>query len=134
MKKLLMALMLVVSLTSCALYGDYTSAGFDANEYALINRIRTQSELAGNCSESKQCYIAAIHEDYKLSVEFENYAADIPHNKKVAVAASDFAALVKQSQDTLEVGKFSSTFAQLKFAQIEKSASDIQKAIGELHR
>ena len=44
MKKLLIALA-VLNLNGCALIDAYLMAGYDTNEYSLVNKIKTKSEI-----------------------------------------------------------------------------------------
>ena len=46
MKTLIATLIISTSLSGCALIDAYLMAGYDTTEYALVNRIKTQAELA----------------------------------------------------------------------------------------
>jgi hypothetical protein len=49
-------------------------ASYDTTEYALVNKIRTQS-IVGDCSKE------TVKVLYTTSLEFKNFAEYIPQNK-----------------------------------------------------
>ena len=69
MKKLIISCTFVL-LSGCSLW----MAGFDNNEYGLVNKIRTISSL-------KQCDEYSVRVIYANSLELKNYSQYIPRNK-----------------------------------------------------
>ena len=69
MKRLILSLCILLS--SCSLYNAYFMAGFDNNEYKLINSIRTQANLGtSKCGSSE--FVSTVDSIYYTTVDIRN--------------------------------------------------------------
>jgi hypothetical protein len=131
--KLLIASSILVVLPGCALIDAYFMAGYDNQEYALINKIRTNAELnVGMCNDyeaSKRTF------DYLYSkgLEVKNFTQYIPDNKDAHKLAGNIYELTKQGKDAY-LGPVSPTFCKLKLQQIVRASETAQKVIGSKPR
>ena len=130
MKKIILSLSMLLSLTSCALYDSYVTAHFDNNEYKLINDIRTMSnQYASTCGkpEAQQ----AVNELYNVSLQFKNYGEFIPHNEETQKAAKELEEIVRDFRDRYRKPEPVSMFyCTTKFTTIERNAVKIQNIVG----
>jgi hypothetical protein len=133
MKKLLVILA-VWSLSGCALYDAYFMARFDNNEYALINRIRTEANLgAAKCGKPE--VIAEVDSIWRTAVEFRNYTQSIPHNEEATKMGSELAEIIKGLSDRYHGAEpVSMMYCTTKFSSIERNAVTIQNVIGKKPR
>ena len=134
MKKLLIALA-VLSLNGCALIDAYLMAGYDTNEYALVNKIKTKSEIyVDDCKDvtkSKQ----NADDLYNTAIELRNFSQNIPRNDDTTKLASNLVELTKQGKELyVKNPNVSETFCKLKLQQINRSAEVAQKVIGKKPR
>ena len=135
MKKLIAAVILTTSLSGCALLDAYFMAGYDTNEYSLVNRVRTQAELSvEDCKDPKK---AKINADslYSTAIELRNFSTNIPRNEDSAKLANNLVELTKQAKEMYAKDtQPSETFCKLKLQQISRSAEVAQKVIGKKPR
>ena len=135
MKKLILSIFLVTSLSSCALYDAYMMANYDNNEYALTNKVRTLSELAvEDCKDQSK---SKINFDglYFISVELKNFAQYIPDNPDAHKLAGNLVELTKQGREQyVKNPSVSEGFCRIKLQQINRSAEVAQKVIGKKPR
>jgi len=131
MKRILAIVLLASSLTSCALYDAYFMARFDNNEYALINRIRTEANLgAAKCGKPE--VVAVVDRLWYTAVEFKNYTQSIPHNEESTKMGSELAEIVKGFSDRYHgTEPVSMMYCTTKFSSIERNAVNIQNVIGK---
>jgi hypothetical protein len=134
MKKLLVGLLLISSLSGCALYDAYFMARFDNNEYALINRIRTEANLgAAKCGKPE--VVAIVDNIYRTSIEFRNYGQSIPRNQDVIRMGNELAEIVKGLSDRYHgTEPVSMMYCTTKFSSIERNAVNIQNVVGKKPR
>jgi hypothetical protein len=134
MKKLLVGLLLISSLSGCALYDAYFMARFDNNEYALINRIRTEANLgAAKCGKPE--VVAVVDNIYRTSIEFRNYGQSIPRNQDVIRMGNELAEIVKGLSDRYHgTEPVSMMYCTTKFSSIERNAVNIQNVVGKKPR
>jgi hypothetical protein len=134
MKRLLTAILLVSSLSGCALYDAYFMARFDNNEYSLINRIRTQANLgAAKCGKPE--VVAEVDSIWRTAVEFRNYGQSIPHNEEVIKMGNELAEIVKGLSDRYHgTEPVSMGYCTTKFSSIERNAVNIQNIVGKKPR
>jgi hypothetical protein len=134
MKKLLAGLLLISSLSGCALYDAYFMARFDNNEYALINRIRTDANLgAAKCGKPE--VVAVVDNIYRTTIEFRNYGQSIPHNQDVIRMGNELAEIVKGLSDRYHgTEPVSMMYCTTKFSSIERNAVNIQNVVGKKPR
>jgi hypothetical protein len=133
MKKLLL-IALISLLPGCALYDAYFMARFDNNEYALINRIRTEANLgAAKCGKPE--VVVVVDRLWATSVEFRNYTQSIPHNEEATKMGSELAEIVKGLSERYHgTEPVSMMYCTTKFSGIERNAVNIQNVIGKKPR
>lgn len=135
MKKLIASLIIVSSLSGCALIDAYLMAGYDTNEYALVNKIKTQAELS--IDDCKDVVKSKQNADnlYVTAIELKNFATNIPRNEETSKLAGNLVELTKQGKDLYaKNSNVSETFCKLKLQQIGRSAEVAQKVIGKKPR
>jgi hypothetical protein len=135
MKKLIASLIIVSSLSGCALIDAYLMAGYDTTEYALVNRIKTQADLA--VEDCKDVVKSKQNADnlYFTAVELRNFSVNIPRNEDTAKLAGNLVELTKQGKEQyVKNPNVSETFCKLKLQQIGRSAEVAQKVIGKKPR
>jgi len=126
--------LLVSSLSGCALFDAYFMARFDNNEYALINKIRTEANLgAAKCGKPE--VIAVVDNIYRTSIEFRNYGQSIPRNQDVIRMGNELAEIVKGLSDRYHGAEpVSMMYCTTKFSSIERNAVNIQNVVGKKPR
>ena len=134
MKKLLTIIALVSSLSGCALYDAYFMSRFDNNEYALINKIRTEANLgASKCGKPE--VVEVVDRMWYTAVEFRNYGQSIPHNEEVITMGNELAEIVKGLSDRYHgTEPVSMMYCTTKFSSIERNAVNIQNVVGKKPR
>jgi hypothetical protein len=134
MKKLLVGLLLISSLSGCALFDAYFMARFDNNEYALINKIRTEANLgAAKCGKPE--VVAVVDNIYRTSIEFRNYSQSIPRNQDVIRMGNELAEIVKGLSDRYHgTEPVSMMYCTTKFSSLERNAVNIQNVVGKKPR
>ena len=135
MKKLIAAIILSTSLSGCALIDAYLMAGYDTTEYALVNRIRTQSDLS--IDDCKDVVKSKQNADsiYITAVELKNFSTSIPRNEDTAKLAGNLVELAKQGKELYaKNSNVSEGFCKLKLQQINRSAETTQKVMGKKPR
>ena len=134
MRKLLAVIALTQILSGCALYDAYFMARFDNNEYGLINRIRTESNLgAAKCGKPE--VVQVVDNLYYTAVEFRNYSQSIPHNEEATKMGNELAEIVKGLSDRYHgTEPVSMMYCTTKFSSIERNAVNIQNVIGKKPR
>jgi hypothetical protein len=118
MKKLI--LILALSLSGCAAYDAYTTAGFDNNEYGLVNKVRTIAQ-AGSCQQP------AVDILWSTSLELKNYTQYIPHNDKTIELTGNLFKVVDELHSKENI---SPVYCKAKLNIVEKSAEQIQSVVG----
>ena len=134
MKRLLVLLAVISSLSGCALYDAYFMARFDNNEYALINKIRTEANLgAAKCGKPE--VVAEVDRIWRTAVEFRNYTQSIPHNEEATTMGNELAEIIKGLNDRYHgTEPVSMMYCTTKFSSIERNAVNIQNVIGKKPR
>jgi hypothetical protein len=135
MKKIIASIFIVSSLSGCALVDAYLMAKYDTNEYAMVNKIKTKSELSvEDCKDpikSKQ----NADDLYNTAIELRNFAVNIPRNDDTSKLAGNLVELTKQGKEQyVKNPNVSETFCKLKLQQISRSAEVAQKVIGKKPR
>ncbi len=135
MKTLIATLIISTSLSGCALIDAYLMASYDTTEYALVNRIKTQAELAvDDCKDPVKSKQNADNL-YVTAVELKNFATNIPRNEDTTKLANNLVELTKQGKESYAKNpNVSETFCKLKLQQIGRSAEVAQKVIGKKPR
>jgi hypothetical protein len=135
MKKIIAAVIITSTLSGCALIDAYLMAKYDTTEYALVNRIKTQADLA--VEDCKDAVKSKQNADnlYITAVELKNFATNIPRNEDTAKLAGNLVELTKQGKEQYaKNSNVSETFCKLKLQQIGRSAEVAQKVIGKKPR
>jgi len=133
--KTLFASFIVLLLSGCVLLDAYFMAGYDTNEYALVNKIKTKAELSvEDCKDVKKSRQNA--EDlYFIAIEMKNFAENIPRNVDTTKLATNLVELTKQGKEQYaKDSNVSEIFCKLKLQQISRSAEVAQKVIGKKPR
>ena len=135
MKKTIAVVILSTSLSGCALIDAYLMAGYDTNEYALVNKIKTKAELSiDDCKDVEKSKQNADNL-YVTAIELKNFATNIPRNEDTAKLAGNLVELTKQGKDLYaKNSNVTETFCKLKLQQIGRSAEVAQKVIGKKPR
>jgi hypothetical protein len=133
--KLLIASSILVVLPGCAVWDAYFMAGYDNVEYALVNKVRTFSELAVeecNDIEKTKSNVTKIH---SYAVELKNFTQYIPDNEDANKLGNNLFQLTTQTKDHYAKNPtVSESFCKLKLQQINRTAETIQKVIGSKPR
>ena len=119
MKKLLIVI-LASSLSGCALWDAYFMAGFDTNEYALVNRVRTFAEL-GQCDKE---HIIALR---ITALELKNFSEYLPRNTKTIDMNNNLYTMV---DELYKRENPSMAYCKAKLNTIGISAEEIQRVVG----
>lgn len=136
MKKIIIGLSIVL-LSGCSslqtAYDSYFMAGYDNQEYVLINKIRTTAELAqSDCNDYSKAKVEFTNLQ-RLNKEFKNFTQYIPRNPEAYKMAVQMEDLIDQGTKTYN-DKSSVFFCKAKFQQIERNAEKIQKVLGSKPR
>jgi hypothetical protein len=120
MIKRLLSCLLVLQLGGCAVYNAYETAGYDNQEYALINKVRTIAQV-GSCTQN------AVDNLWITSLELKNYTKYIPHNDKSIELSDNLHKVVDELHSKENI---SPVYCKAKLNIVEKSAEEIQKVEG----
>ena len=133
--KIVIALALVSTLSGCALLDAYFMAGYDTNEYALVNKIKTKADLSVDDCKDQVKSKQNADDLYFVAVEMRNFSQNIPRNVDTTKLAGNLVELTKQGKEMYAKGSpVSETFCKLKLQQISRSAEVAQKVIGKKPR
>lgn len=129
MKKLL-AILLISTLSGCALVDAYLMTKYDPNEYNLITTIRAEAQqFKTQCDDPT----ASRANANKLSADtqlFVLYSEHIPRNKELISAGQSLNAIAKGLSDQYaKADKVSTVFCKIKFENVETSANKIQGVV-----
>lgn len=132
----LIILLMLSLLSGCTVVNAYLMAKFDANEYQLINQIRSTAEAnIRNCNDREKMNTVASDLFIK-GTEFKNYTSHIPHNEKTVVLSLEIYKEINglNARYSNADKKISETYCKTKLSTIEKSAETIQEVIGDKPR
>jgi hypothetical protein len=133
--KLLIASSIVVVLPGCAVWDAYFMAGYDNVEYALVNKVRTFSELAIEECDNEEKTKANVAKIHGYAVELKNFTQYIPDNEDANKLGNNLFQLTSQTRDHYAKNtNVSQSFCKLKLQQINRNAETIQKVIGSKPR
>ena len=133
--KLLIASSIVVVLPGCALWDAYFMAGYDNVEYALVNKVRTFSELAVEDCKDIEKTKSNVEKIHGYAVELKNFTQYIPDNADANKLGNNLFQLTTQTKDYYAKNAIvSESFCKMKLQQINRSAETIQKVIGSKPR
>lgn len=131
MIKRLAIVAVTLSLSGCALFDAYFMAGYDNQEYTLINKIRTHAQIAQKSCDNPQSLKAEIKYIQDTSLEFKNFTQHIPRNPEAYKMGGQ---MVELSEQLKFDEKTSPVFCKLKFQQVERNAEKIQHVLGSKPR
>jgi hypothetical protein len=130
MKRLI--LIAVLFLCSCALFKG--PAPFDNNEYALINRIYTLSEVykidCGNVEKTK----ANFSNLAEISMELVNYSSDIPNNLDTVNLVIPLHKMISGADVKFRTETHGIVYCKLKLDNIETSAGIVKAVVAKRKR
>jgi hypothetical protein len=133
--KLLLVSSIVVVLPGCAVWDAYFMAGYDNVEYALVNKVRTFSELAIEECDNEEKTKANVAKIHGYAVELKNFTQYIPNNEDANKLGNNLFQLTSQTKDHYAKNtNVSQSFCKLKLQQINRNAETIQKVIGSKPR
>jgi hypothetical protein len=133
--KLLLVSSIVVVLPGCAVWDAYFMAGYDNVEYALVNKVRTFSELAIEECDNEEKTKANVAKIHGYAVELKNFTQYIPDNEDANKLGNNLFQLTSQTKDHYAKNtNVSQSFCKLKLQQINRNAETIQKVIGSKPR
>lgn len=124
MKQLLITATLALSLSGCGMINNIFMAPYDTNEYSLVNKVRTLSEL-GSCDKDH------VTELYRTALELKNFSEYLPRNEKTIEMDNTLFDIVKELYLR---EKPSSAYCKAKLNIISTSAEMIQNTIGKRPR
>ena len=124
MKKTILVLSIVLSLSGCAMVSNIFMAPYDTNEYALVNKVRTTSEL-GDCDKE------SVTQLYVTALELKNFREYLPRNTKTIDMNNTLFDIVKELYKRENP---SSAYCKAKLNIISTSAEMIQNTIGKRPR
>lgn len=124
----LSALLLLILLTGCS---NLIPASYDANEYMLVNQIRSQAELfQSQCTDSDQSRLN-YQNLYTTGTQFKNYTQHLKRNSATHQMSVDLLTLISDGAEVYTTqATVSDLFCELNLEQIELSAENIQKSTG----
>jgi len=129
--KLLIASSIVVVLPGCAVWDAYFMAGYDNVEYALVNKVRTFSELAVEDCKDIEKTKSNVEKIHGYAVELKNFTQYIPNNVDANKLGNNLFQITTQTKDYYAKNAIvSESFCKMKLHQINRTAETIQKAIG----
>lgn len=124
-------------LPGCAVYNKlldtYFMAGYDTNEYGLINRITTLSQIKQEDCHNQELSRTNVDEIYIKTLEFKNFIQHTPGNKEYLKLADNILDVANQTKDAY-AKEVSPVFCRLKLQQINRVAVTTQQVIGSKPR
>lgn len=142
MKNIIIALSIML-LTGCATIQStidrFTIAPFDANEYALINKLRTNAMQAKpKCGIENIAPFAVldyVNEMHDTALLLKNYSQYIPKNEQSIRPINITYDMVTELKIRYQKeNKVSKTYCELKMQSIIDATESIQQAIGKRPR
>ena len=135
MKRLLVLLIAVMSMSGCATLQDtfdyFDMARFDNNEYLLAVKVRTQANLGARKCGTPEVN-AEVSKLWGTTLELKNYAESIPNNEETVIMTSELLEIVRGLDNRYNIDKktVSMKYCTIKFTNIEKNATIITNVIG----
>ena len=118
---LFMCILLLLIFFGCS---NINVATYDVNEYAIINKIITKSEL-------QDCSKEGITEIYQDSLELKNYSQYLPRNEKTKQMTQNLYII---AEGLYKNSNFNLNFCKDKLNNLMGTAEDIQKSVGNKPR
>jgi hypothetical protein len=106
-------------------------ANFDNNEYGLVNRLFTLSEVYKiNCSDSEQTK-KNFDTLAEISLELENYSSDIPDNQDTVALIAPMHKMITDADIKFNTEGHTATYCKLKLDNIETAAGIVKHAVAQ---
>lgn len=133
--KNLIASMLVLSLSGCAMVDAYFMAKFDSNEYLLVDEIRSVAQVNAQRCDNREYMNNVADNLYISTIKLKNYAEYIPNNEKTIPLTQSLLTEVEKLQKRYQnPDKISLAYCKSKLGIIESSAETVQEVIGSKPR
>jgi hypothetical protein len=100
-------------------------APYDGNEYGLITKVRTISQM-------RSCDVVSVKDLYSTSLELKNFSQYLPSNEKSAKMNAELYSMVEELYKKPQ--PISQVYCDLKLKTIETNAETIQSVIGKRPR
>jgi hypothetical protein len=124
-------LFFTITLSGCTLFDAYFMAKYDTTEYALVNEIKTKTQIAEENCGNKLIVTSQVNDLYVKALEFKNFTMHIPRNKDAENLSVKLLSLTKDTKEYFnKTENISPIFCKAKLQQIEKSADTIQQVLG----
>lgn len=117
--------------TGCAAIDAFFMAKYDNQEYVLINKIRSQAQVAQKSCDKPIDVKPQIAQILNTSIEFKNFTQYIPRNPEAYKMAGQ---MVELSEQLKFDEKTSTIFCKMKLQQVERNAEKIQQVLGSKPR
>lgn len=121
--------------TSLLLSGCIFTAKFDSVEYSYVSQIKTLSQISRQqCSNASQVKPRVL-QIYEINVSLVNYSEYLPNNEPTHKMAKELLNIVEPMKvrytDQAQVSK---SYCELKFDNIEESATMMQQSMNKRSR
>jgi len=128
--KQVLALILIFSVSGCAIVNALTMSKFDNHEYAMVNDIRSTVVVARpHCGTSEEKPL--VQQLYVQSLTLKNYSQYIPKNDPTIKMTSELHEIIQGLHDKYQGQEpVSAAYCNLKLNLIEKNAEVMQRSIG----
>ena len=134
MRSLLISILLL-GLSGCAMVDAYFMAGFDSNEYLLVDEIKSVAEVSPTFCEDRNRMNDIVNNMYLTATKLKNYSAFIPRNEKtIPLTESLYDEVYKLNTRYQNPDKIGKAYCKMKLNIIEKSAETIQEVVGSKPR
>lgn len=106
-------------------------ASYDANEYLLVNQIRTQAQLyQAQCADVDQSRLN-YQQLHASALEFSNYTQHLKRNAATHQMSLNLLSLISDASDLYRTqNSVSDLFCEINLEQVASSAENIQKSTG----
>ena len=137
--KIIISLLFVGFLSGCSVIQPFIDrfmiAPYDNNEYGLVNKIRTTSQLSKRDCSDKIAMTINSETIFRTSTELKNFSQYLPKNDQSIKPISQLYTMTEELHKRYQAeGDVNKTYCELKLTSIEESAEMIQKAIGKRPR
>lgn len=124
---------LIFLLSGCTLWDSYFLTKFDNNEYYLVTKIRTDSDVILNKCSDNQFVKVKIDELTYNSILLKNYSQYITYNNDTIKMTNDLYNMINDTKQMYNKD-VSETYCKLKFNAIIRSSTKIQEVLGSKHK
>jgi hypothetical protein len=131
----IIAVLMVLTLSSCTLYDAVLMTKYDGDEYKAITGIRTDASLYANqCNDAVKSKANADNLASK-TLYFSYFEESVPHNTDAANAAKSLDIIAQGLKARYNSGTpVSPMFCKIKFETVQHSSAVIQQVMGNRPR